>query len=416
MTEQQYNSAIEIYNPNGGHKAGKIYGLKSNDLTVSGGGGTRFNKAGQLENVAFEDAKIDYSTGKPAFLIEPSRTNIINHSYDLITDTSWTISGGLTATLDQIGITGEPNTGLLLTDGSSSDYGEIVRSLITTSSVMRVSAWIKKDSDQSRFPEFYGSFRSSSDGSTLNTLIHLNTMTGEIVSRAGYTDSNNSSVIDRGEWWELVIISATEVNRISGFTIRPAMSDTFGGSFSSSATGSIIVGHIDISASSVIDVTPIITNGAAVTRTENAFRTESLNCNPNNYSLYLHFLPVLLGERQVIAMGKTGNTTNQLHLGLNANNELILDSWHSSFQDSGILTLASNLSSENEVKVCLVSRDDITYAFVNGSLIGNAGLHTINWMYSNYGSYGIGSFRSKIYTMEFLPSMTDQEAINLTTV
>jgi len=84
MTEAQYNAAIAIYHPTGGRKVGKIYDIRDtdntspNDLTVSGGGGTRFLADGTLETVPFEMPKIDYSTGQAAFLIEPARTNYIS--------------------------------------------------------------------------------------------------------------------------------------------------------------------------------------------------------------------------------------------------------------------------------------------------------------------------------------------------
>jgi len=55
------------------------------DLTVTGGGGTRINAAGLVEDVTFEDAKIDYSTGSPAFLIEPASTNRLLNSATLAT-------------------------------------------------------------------------------------------------------------------------------------------------------------------------------------------------------------------------------------------------------------------------------------------------------------------------------------------
>ena len=85
FTSQDYLDAIAIYNPNGGYRTGKIYDVRDtdntspNDLTVTGGGGTRLLADGTLEAVPFEMPKIDYSTGKAAFLIEPARTN--NYTY-----------------------------------------------------------------------------------------------------------------------------------------------------------------------------------------------------------------------------------------------------------------------------------------------------------------------------------------------
>lgn len=54
----EYDNAIAIYNPNGGHRAGKIYDVRDTDntspydLTVTGGGGTRINVAGLVDELS----------------------------------------------------------------------------------------------------------------------------------------------------------------------------------------------------------------------------------------------------------------------------------------------------------------------------------------------------------------------------
>src|SRR5690606_16863118 len=106
MNQEQFNSAIAIYNPNGGHNAGKIYDVtpNSNDLTVSGGGGTRINKDGLVEEI-------------------PIRTNSEPWSY---TADNYVSERGIIKTINQVGITGLPNTAMLLEDNVN-DYSKIAR-------------------------------------------------------------------------------------------------------------------------------------------------------------------------------------------------------------------------------------------------------------------------------------------------
>ena len=77
-TEQEYLDAKNIYNANGGYKTNTIYDVinsNPNDLTVTGGGGTRVDENGDTVAVTMNTPKIDYSTGKAAFRIEPSGVN-----------------------------------------------------------------------------------------------------------------------------------------------------------------------------------------------------------------------------------------------------------------------------------------------------------------------------------------------------
>ena len=81
FTQNLFNEASYIISPNG-YKTSKIYALKpengSGDLDmVRNTTATRINEYGVREVVSANRVRIDYSNGKPCFLIEPQRTNLV---------------------------------------------------------------------------------------------------------------------------------------------------------------------------------------------------------------------------------------------------------------------------------------------------------------------------------------------------
>lgn len=72
------------------YKQGKLYSVKPTDgsgdftflrLTT----GTRINESGLIESVGVDVPRIDYSSGSPALLLEPQRTNFLPYSEDIST-------------------------------------------------------------------------------------------------------------------------------------------------------------------------------------------------------------------------------------------------------------------------------------------------------------------------------------------
>ena len=81
FTQNLFNEASYIISPNG-YKTSKIYALKpdngNGDLTIlRNTTATRINEYGVREVVPANIVRIDYSNGKPCFLIEPQRTNLV---------------------------------------------------------------------------------------------------------------------------------------------------------------------------------------------------------------------------------------------------------------------------------------------------------------------------------------------------
>lgn len=81
FTQDLFSNASYIISPNG-YKTSKIYALKpengSGDLDmIRKTTATRINEYGVREVVSANKVRIDYSNGKPCFLIEPQRTNLV---------------------------------------------------------------------------------------------------------------------------------------------------------------------------------------------------------------------------------------------------------------------------------------------------------------------------------------------------
>ena len=81
FSQNLFNDASYIISPNG-YKTSKIYALKpdnrNGDLGITRNTtATRINEYGIRETVPANIVRIDYSNGKPCFLIEPQRTNLV---------------------------------------------------------------------------------------------------------------------------------------------------------------------------------------------------------------------------------------------------------------------------------------------------------------------------------------------------
>ena len=606
MTEQQYNEALAIYNPNGGHRPGKIYDLKGNDLTVVGGGGTRFNKDGSLELlegslfnlvtdsndfskwtiynagliltpdtikppqgysggaslitessggdyhqiaadyglisagiytasvfVKFIDSsrnvglvpfnssgaghsaatifnsngefvgtigyaemtnttynvetladgwfrisvtaqatsdsdsvaltirlydgtsttylgngtsgvyiygsqfeigntltpykftttsgvmfpKIDYSTGKPAFLVEHIRTNYEPWSYDLTNTTSYihrSLGTSTAVICNQVGITSLPNTATLVEDITTSDFAEVGHAFkaIAANSKCRLSVWIKKDSNQSRFPEIYAIFNTA--GGNLETTLQLNTATGATAIRA--LNNSDNYVLDRGDWWEVVMISQ-QVAAQGKAAIRPALGQTLG-TYTNTTTGSVIVGHIGVYAASRINEPPIITNGAAITTTRKIL-SGTISVPTSGFSLYLELENgSLSNDSSGLLWNKDGDSSSEILL-----IQAYVDGHYWLFSRGGTVNQASFTSStypvgeNSKILITFTEGGGLGY-FINGTKVHSVASGVISPKINNFISeYGTSyPFAGRIYDMRFSTPMTDSEAIALTTL
>ena len=129
FSQTLFNEASYIISPNG-YKTSKIYALKPNDGSGDLGitrktTATRINQYGVRETVPANRVRIDYSNGKPCFLIEPQRTNLVYPS--------------ATATTQVRAVTAVVHTLSFYGTGSVTLSGAFSGSLVGTSANNRVS-------------------------------------------------------------------------------------------------------------------------------------------------------------------------------------------------------------------------------------------------------------------------------------
>ena len=194
-------------------------------------------------------------------------TNLITYSSDL-TNAAWSSVASITTTYDQVGLAGAANTASLLDDsnagGLSAEQEQITVANDSVTHVMRT--FVKKDSDQTRFPEF--NFQLTG-GTAVALGLGFNTQTGATAARVD-TGTNASEIRDAGDWWEILqsITNNSTGNVTVSMTIYCAISDTIG-TTNNAATGSIIVGNVELYTNKTIaqvrGSSPIFTAGSSST-------------------------------------------------------------------------------------------------------------------------------------------------------
>ena len=246
-----------VFRSNGGF-IGTIDNISVKEVLFDDASGdlTLFNHPADIPRIEY-----DADGNVLGLLVEESRTNSVLKSNEP-TASPW--SAGTTATQNLIGPDGSPNSGWTLEDVSTSQFQQNSQAVTIPANTDThcVSFFIKKDGDESRFPEFHVIMSAN------NFFLQLNTKTGATYTRTNQL-SGVSSVEDYGAWWR-VIMTATNVS--SGTTLLfkmiPAVSATMGNAVSSTTTGSIGFYGAQIELSAAFPTSYIPTAGATATRSD----------------------------------------------------------------------------------------------------------------------------------------------------
>ena len=205
----------------------------------------------------------------------PAAENTAKYSNDLL---NWQYQqAAQTNTLDQVGLTGEPNTATLSNKTTvGNGTGGLVTQGVTTNCL---KAWVKKDTDQTRFPLI----QIKND-----TGVFINTQTGHAWGMSAIAPIAIES-IDAGDWW----IMLCEMNTAASSEMRvwaAAQTTEDDGSLVTTATGSAIFGNIechpDKTIAEVRGLGPIFTTTAAVATDATSYQFDVANFDNDSAAWY----------------------------------------------------------------------------------------------------------------------------------
>ena len=240
-------------------------GVGDFDFTRSGGA-TRINSQGLIETVADGVSRLNYPlidgkvVGCPSHLLEPQRTNLITHSEDF-TNAYWNkLNSVIVSDNEEISPDGTLNASLISSPNTSNNL--ISNSIsVSANTDYTFSVFIKKDNNESRFPELYLRFYTSGS-SAYEQYIQINTKTGITNVRAEF-GVNSNTVEDYGDYWRLSLTTNSNTQTDCTFGFNPAKSNVFG--TINQQVGSAIIFGAQLEEGSYT-TSYIPTSGSAVTR------------------------------------------------------------------------------------------------------------------------------------------------------
>lgn len=191
--------------------------------------------------------------------MEGAATNLISQPRDL-THSDWVETGTSVAALDAVGIDGQPNSASTLTDDNASSVEYLTETVVIPddSNTNRLTAYIPKDSDTSRFVLLALTY---TGGTTVNQYVHINTSTGELTDIAGNVDG--SSIIESvGAWWRYTALLANNGTGNTTATIQPVPADgSVAGTRDSTHTGSVVIDSLEFVLNSNYPTSPLLNTG-----------------------------------------------------------------------------------------------------------------------------------------------------------
>jgi hypothetical protein len=367
------DTASLIVTPNG-YKAGTLYSVIPNttlgDLSVTRATtATRVNSAGLIESVASNVPRLDYTNGEcPSILVEPQRTNLLTYSQDF-SNSDWTkINASITAnsTISPDGTTNADTISSVLALDSSVTEIET----IATNTTYSFSVYIKKDNNESRFPEIV----LRTDGvSYVEQYVQLNTKTGATVVR--YQNGTVSHKVESlGSYWKITLTNIGLLDVLIIARIRPAATDVFG--TYNPQIGSIIAWGAQLEAGSYA-TSYIPTTSASVTRNADVISKTGISSliGQTEGTMFLDFnFNYSDSTTQVLLKVNQSNDSNSV--GIEVQNNSLIALVNSS--GSNIATLTNTIST-GRIKCAIAYKSNDIVFYVNGSLVGTDTSGTINF-------------------------------------
>ncbi len=265
----------------------------------------------------------------------PAGTNEITQSFDLA-DAAWTKINGVINSFDQVGLTGVANTATYLEDDDGSTH-EFVREdiiIANDTNTHTIRCFILKDADETRFPMVGLELASG------NAFYHINTKTGATGIDSDTATNAAVEVNDVGLWWE-VLVSAQNSGVTSGTYVIPARATVLG-TANVAATGSIIVGNVELHLNKTIaqvrGSTPIFTSGSTVTVDATDLSFDDANHDDLEGAYFCEFKNVGVTSETAALVSLSSNRSPMFAQASNG-----IDSFDGSVQASGpVITLAAD--------------------------------------------------------------------------
>jgi len=258
-------------------------------------------------------AGFETSKGIPiGYFSEIASTNVARWNRDFTQGSVWLLTNAPSATKDQIGIDGRANSCSLLTDDSAnaeSFYQDYV--IVNDSAIHTQHAYIRRDTDISRFPEIQLDCVS---GTAQRIATQLNTQTGVLVDRSVTgTATSKSELVHLGgfEWWKvtLTVQNNTSGNTVLRFRLYPSATDVQN-TWNSNATGSIIVDAVQVELNKAFPTSTIFTEGSAVTRNKDGLDYPTVHLPTNDFEGECAWTPTANSQGIIVIVGTNVDTLN----------------------------------------------------------------------------------------------------------
>lgn len=233
----------------GGAAAPAWINLDDGDFSRSGSA-DYFDGVGSMDSAGTNVLRKDDRDGNGALaLLTWGDTNFCTRSHEV---DQWTTNAGTPViTTGQA----DPKGGTQADQVEDNESGATAALNIPDASRFSIGFFIKKDNNESRFPEVE---------INASNAFQINTKTGAIAWRVG--SATTIEAISRGDWWE---VYARNIVSSSGWIFKPAAASTLGGAIDATVTGSCVVwgffrgftffDHIETNGSSVTKATDVLT-------------------------------------------------------------------------------------------------------------------------------------------------------------
>ena len=324
---------------------------------------TYFDSAGVMQTAASGVARFDHLPVSPftslGLLPEEARTNLCLQSEDF--GTTWADSGG-----SPIGIstntTVAPDgntTADTLTDDSALNWEALKQTFTVAndSTAWTATVYIKKDSDETRFPEL----QIHLTGGTLQRVnVSLNTSTGAILERAS-TGATVVSVQDAGDYWRLrvTVDNNTTGNVTLEIELFPAAGSTLG-TITASATGSIIVSGAQLE-NAASPSSYIKTTTAAVTRSLDVVTMSDVSwLNQSEGTILIEARqPALAGPANYLIQIDDGGSADRVFLLVDTDDKLKFNTTNSGGNNASSVVAAVVVAGTPYKAVGAFAQDDV---------------------------------------------------------